>query len=247
MENRREEADALFIKAVDLGVKEWMPYAFAADSVFDHVSPSSEDVARARALYEKAIALNPDAAHAYAGLGMTYVDGDGDPKAGIAALEKAMMLDPRNLDAAANLALLYLRTGRRADAVKLIDGPLADSADHRLRVRDALLLVDANAAIEQIRAGHVAEGTEVLTKIATEIHDPSVKAQIDDLLASVHGMTRRQDQAQELNRAVSFAVSRKFDEALAIVDRLLPEVKDEEMLAKLHELRKQLLAARNKR
>lgn len=216
MQGRRAEADALFIKAVDLGVREWMPYAYAADSlVNEHVSPSAEDVAKARALYEKAIALNPDAAQAYAGLGMTYIDGDGDPKAGIAALEKAMQLDPRNLDTVANLALLYLRTGRRADAVKLIDGPLADDAERHLRVHDALLLADATSAIDASPAADM--------------------------------LTPRRDQAQELNRARSFAVSRKFDEALAIVDRLLAEVKDAELLAKLHELRKQLLAAKKKR
>jgi len=42
---------------------------------------------------------------------------------------------------------------------------------------------------------------------------------------------------------VSFAVSRKWNEALAIIDRLLPEVKDEELAGKIRDLRKQVVTA----
>ncbi len=246
LRNRRSEADALYVRAVELGTKEWLAYAFAADSLLDHVSPSSADLLKARALYEKAMALNPGAAHAYAGYGMTFVGGDGDPKSGIAALEKAVKLDPRDVDSFANLALLYLHNGRRADAAKLIDGPLAEAGDRRVRVRDALLTFDANDAIEQIRAGRTAEGTEALTRIMPEVHDPAVRAQVEELLCTVQSYTRREDQAREYNRAVSFAVSRKWSEALAIVDRLLPEVKDAEMAAKIREFRKQVLEAKKR-
>jgi hypothetical protein len=71
------------------------------------------------------VAINPMPV-CYAGLGMTYLVGDGDPAADRCAGEGAPA-DPDNLDAVMNLALLYIRTGR-ADATKLIDGPLADEA-----------------------------------------------------------------------------------------------------------------------
>lgn len=241
--SRRNDADRLYARAVELGTREWLPYAFVADSLLDHVSPSEEDLAKARALYEKAVALNPDASHAYAGIGMTYVNGDGDPAVGIAALETAVRLDPRNGDAFANLALLYIRTGRRADAVKIIDGPLADASDRRLRVRDALLMADANDAIDQIRQGKKAGGTQTLTKLAGEIHDPAIKAQIEEVLGTVTTFDQHQELVRELNRAVSFAVNRKWSEALAILDRILPEIKDDDLAARAREVRKQVVEA----
>jgi Flp pilus assembly protein TadD len=238
------EAHQLYARAVELGAREWLPYAVLADSLLDHPAPAADDVARARALYTKAVTINPDAGHAYAGLGMTYLVGDGDPKAGIAALEKVRELDPDNLDAVANLALLYLRTNRRADAVRLIDGPLATATDERQRVQDALLLVDANAAIELVRQGKTAEGSEILTKIVGHVHDPSMKAQIEEVLATVESSDLRQQQAREFNRAVSLALEKKWAEALYIVDRLLPEVKDPEMLEKIQAFRKQVGVAK---
>lgn len=246
LQNRRSEADALYARAVELGAREWLPYAFAADGLLDRQSRSPADLLKARALYERAIALNPDAAHAWAGLGMTFVEGEGDPKTGVTALEKAVKLDPHDLDSFANLALLYLHNGRRADAVRLVEGPLAGAGDRRVRVQDALLTFDANAAIEQIRAGKTAEGTEALTRIMPDVHDPAVRAQIEETLSSVQAYTQREDQAREFNRAVSFAVSRKWNEALLIVDRLLPEVKDEVMAAKIREFRKQVLEAKKR-
>jgi tetratricopeptide (TPR) repeat protein len=243
LERRNSEANELYVRAVELGAREWLPYAIVADGLLDHSSPPAADVARARALYERAVAINPDAGHAYAGLGMTYLVGDGDPAAGIAALEKARQLDPDNLDAVANLALLYIRTNRRAEAMKLIDGPLADAADRRNRVQDALLLMDANAAIELVRQGKTTEGTGTLTKIVGEIHDPTIKAQIEEVLATVEASDVRQQQVREFNRAMSLALSRKWAEALYIVDRLLPEVKDPEMVAKIEAFRKQVAEA----
>jgi Flp pilus assembly protein TadD len=245
--HKTPEAQKLYARAVELGAREWLPYAVVADSLLDRVDPPAADVARARTLYEKAVTINPDAGHAYAGLGLTYVIGDGDPKAGIAALEKSLQLDPANLDAVANLALLYIRTNRRAEAVKLIDGPLAAAGDRQWRVQDALLLMDANAAIEQLRQGKTTEGSELLTKIAEQLHDPSVKAQIVEILATVQAADVRQQQAREFNRAVSFAVSRKWAEALFIIDRLLPDVKDPETLAKIQEFRRQVAQAAKKK
>ena len=244
--NKRTEADDLYRRAVELGVREWMPYAFLADSLLDHQAPPPATVAEARALYEKAVAINPDAGHAYAGLGLTYVIGDGDPEAGIAALRKAIELVPENLDAVVNLALLYIRTNQRAEAVKLIGGPLADAGVRRQPVEDALLLMDANAAIEMVRQGKVAEGSEILTKIEEQIHDPSVKEQIAEILTTVQASDERQQQVREFNRAMSFAVSHQWAEALYIVDRLLPDVKDPEMAAKIKEFRKQVAAAKKK-
>jgi tetratricopeptide (TPR) repeat protein len=246
LQNRRSAADALYARAVELGSREWLPYAFAADGLLDRASRSPADLLKARALYERALVLNPDAAHAWAGFGMTFVGGDGDPNTGMAALVKAVKLDPHDLDSYANLALLYLHNDRRADAVRLVEGPLAGAGDRRVRVQDALLTFDANAAIEQIRAGKTAEGTEALTRIMPEVHDPAVRAQIEETLSSVQAYTQRDDQAREFNRAVSFAVSRKWSEALAIVDRLLPEVKDEVMAAKIREFRKQVAEAKKR-
>ncbi len=243
LEGKLAEAHQLYARAVELGAGEWLPYAVVADGLLDHSSPAADDVARARALYTRAVAINPDAGHAYAGLGMTYLVGDGDPNAGIAALGKARELDPDNVDAAANLALLYLRTNQRAEAVKLINGPLAEATDSRQRVQDALLLMDANAAIELVRQGKTAEGSETLAQIIGQVHDPTMKAQIEQVLSTVEASDLRQQQAREFNRAVSLALEKKWAEALYIVDRLLPEVKEPAMLEKIQAFRKQVAVA----
>ncbi len=104
-------------------------------------------------------------------------------------------------------------------------------------------MADANDAIDQIRQGKKAEGTETLTKLAGEIHDPAIKAQIEEVLGTVTTFDQHQEQVRELNRAVSFAVSRKWSEALAILDHILPEIKDDELAARAREVRKQVVEA----
>jgi Flp pilus assembly protein TadD len=234
------ESDALYEKAVELGVKEWMPYSIVAD----HLVGRGE-LMKARALFERAAKLNPDAPHAWAGIGVTYVGAEGDMKLGIAALERSLKLDPGQEDAAANLAQLYIREGRRDEARKLLEQPpLADDVKASRLVRDALLADDARRAVELIRAGKEAEGTEALTKIVPQVHDPILRAQIEQSLTKLQQGSEEQQQIRELNRARSYAVNRQWKEALEIVDRLLPAIRDASLREQVVAFRKQVEIAK---
>jgi tetratricopeptide (TPR) repeat protein len=233
---KRAESDALYETAVQLGVKEWLPYAIVGDRLAGRGKPLE-----ARTFYERAAKLNPDAPHAWAGIGMTYVGAEGDVKPGIAALERSLKLDASQEDAAANLAQLYIREGRRDEARKLLDtAPLADDLTASRVVRDALLADDARDAVELIRKGKEAEGTEALTKIVPQIHDPTLRAQIEKALTTVQEATQEEQQIRELNRARSFAVNRQWKEALEIVDRLLPAIHDASLREQVVAFRKQV-------
>jgi tetratricopeptide (TPR) repeat protein len=108
----------------------------------------AEELARARALFAKSTQLDPAMARAWAGLGATYTF-DPDPTAGIAALEKSLALAPADEEAAFYLVQLYARTGRRAEAQKLVDTVIAPAGNRQLlgHAREALLA----AEIEEVR------------------------------------------------------------------------------------------------
>jgi len=242
LDRKHDEADALYLRAVELGVKEWTPYAVAADRLVDRGVPSPADVAKARTLYERAAVLNPDAARAWAGIGATYVGASGDVKPGIAALEKGMKLDGKDAAVAANLALLYLHDGRRAEAQRLVDGPpLANDVELSGRILDALAAGIDRQGADLIPQGKKTEGTETLTGLAPPAHDPAPRPGIGQDGSPQPPASEEQRQMRELNRARSFAVNRHWKEALEIVDRLLPTVRDPKLAAQAKELRKQIV------
>lgn len=116
-ERRYDDADALFAKALGLEPKDDLPYLAAGWSLLDR----HRDMARARQLFEKALALHPDSPRALEGIGETYVhDTAADPAPGIDALQRSLALAPTQSDVAYNLVVLCARAGRRADAEKAL-------------------------------------------------------------------------------------------------------------------------------
>lgn len=237
VEGKRSEADALYQRAVDLGVKEWLPYALIGDSILDG-GTAEEELAKARALYAKAVALNPDAAHAYAGLGATYVASSLDVRPGIAALEKSLQLDAEQFETMTNLAVLYARAGRRADAMRLIDGGLAGNHEQQTRAREAVLATDAQHAIERFNQTHAQEAIDELRAIGQQTTNGELRSQIELSLATLRDNDTRQQQLRDFSRAVFLATNRKYTEALRIADALLPNIEDAELAAKVREFRK---------
>jgi Flp pilus assembly protein TadD len=247
VEGKRNDADALYARAVQFNVHEWLPYAMVADTLLDG-SSSDDDLVKARALFAKAIELNPDAAHAYAGLGATYVNAtSNDVAPGIAALEKSIQLDSEQYDVMFNLVALYVRAGRRADAMRMIDGPLAASRRDQLRARDLVLANDAQHASERLQQTRAPEALEELKKIAAQTNSGELREQIELLVSTVESDQVRQQQVRDYNRAVLLAQNRKYAEALEIADELLPKIEDADFAARVREFRTHVAGALKKR
>ena len=81
--------------------------------------PNQEGVALAREAYGKALAIDPDYAPALAGLGFIAMYGDNDLAGAATRFERALALDPSNLDVLANAANLLRNLGRLDEALAL--------------------------------------------------------------------------------------------------------------------------------
>ncbi len=127
--------DAQFEKAVALGTGKAIVYRQYGRTLLQR-----QQAKRAREMYAKAVELNPAVADAHIGLGRTYLLLPGDPKPGIAELEKGLELDPQNSDAATDLVRLLVRSGDRDAANAVIDKHIAPFADAEVlrRARDLI-------------------------------------------------------------------------------------------------------------
>src|SRR6185295_4434466 len=116
--------------------------------LLDHLErPTPENIAKARAMFEKAIALNARSPYAYAGLGAAYFEAGEDEKA-IAAYIHSLALEPRD-DVAFNLVALYARNGKRELAQGIIDRYIVPrgNTDLEKNARETLLTSDLNRAV----------------------------------------------------------------------------------------------------
>jgi tetratricopeptide (TPR) repeat protein len=140
---KQGSGDPLFEKAVALGNGGATVYRQYGRSLIDrqHEHPDAVQVAKARSLFEKAVALNPKVAEAHIGLGMTYLLTPGDVHVGISELEKGLELDPGNINAAMNLVVLLVRAGERQRAEEVIDKKIAPVADAEM-LRQARALIE---------------------------------------------------------------------------------------------------------
>jgi len=238
-QKKRAEADAAFEKAVQLGSKNDLPYVMYADSILEQIDTSMrrnagappDKVARARELYRSAIARNPSSARAHAGLGATYIAGNDDAAAGIEALQRSLALAPAQEDVTFNLIALYARAGRRDDAAKLADS-FPSSADPEMirQARENVLIADLRRAEELVRQGQRTEGTALMKSVSEQTTNQQLKQRIATAMAAM-------DQDDLLRKALEKAQSGEYQEALALVDGLIPKITDPEMLASAKELR----------
>jgi tetratricopeptide (TPR) repeat protein len=246
-QRQNAEAEANFDKAVQLGSRDAQPYLLYGESILRRVDASvrhnagapSADVLKARELFRKATALNPSSAPAFSGLGATYTMSPADdPRPGIEALERSIALAPAEVDAIFNLILLDARAGRVAEATKSLD-VLARLADPEMvrQARENLYIADLNHASELLRAGKRAEGTEIMKRVAAETTNAELKAQIDEQLASVKHVDAANHQISDFQLVVNKASDGKFQEALAMIDALLPTITEPELLSAAKEFR----------
>jgi len=249
-QRQHDDAETYFEKAVTLGSRDALPYMLYGDSMLRRFEanlrsgggvPPAADVAKARDLFRKATELNPSSAIAFAGLGATYTLRLDDAAAGIAALERSLALAPAEEGTLFNLVMLEARSGRRDEATKHLDA-LARVADANTvrRARENLFIADLNQASELGRAGKQAEAAEIMKRVAAQTTNEALKAQITEQLSAKDHVDTVNGQVSDFQRAVEKANAGKFKEALALIDALLPTIKEPELLAAAKDFRRKV-------
>jgi len=213
-------------------------------------------LARARDLLNRAIKIRPNFAEAYIELGNLANLPGGDLKGGIQALEKARTLMPSRLDASMNLFFLYLESDNRAAAQALFDKVIVPQKDEgairwaRMQLEDHDRIHQApgaeatdklggkgpaippdEALFEQRKRSHI----EVLEK-ALKDADPESRKRLEEEIERVRAQVNFPAQVDAFNQAVKLANARDYPGARAILEKLLPQVRDVDLHRRVEQM-----------
>ena len=224
------------------------------DAAIDAASPA---LARAREMLRKAIRLQPEFAAAHAELGASYVTAAGDVTPGIAALETARRLFPSEMMFAENLVHLYLRNDQPEEARALVEGVLGRAGN-----RNAL--ASARVALQQNDEAHAprtagdrplspeekarrAEAKQAVLQLLQEAlertQDPDERRRLEESIRAHRDGSDAEDlnrQVAAFNRAVALANGRDYQDAIALLQKLQPDIKDPELAAQTRDLLERL-------
>jgi len=97
---RQKESEAAFARAVEIGTDDGDVYFLLGRAIIDRanneaVVPQAE-VLKARAMFARAVELQPDSLRAWQGLAVTYLHVEDDLAPGMAAAQRAIALAPAN-------------------------------------------------------------------------------------------------------------------------------------------------------
>ena len=113
-------SEAAFSRAIELNSSSYFVYYFDAQARLRRGVPAPEDRAEVAASLEKAVAMNPQFAAAYAALASVYSMQPETQDKAIQAGVKAVKLEPGNLNYAINYGYVLLNAGKVEDAKILI-------------------------------------------------------------------------------------------------------------------------------
>ena len=198
--------------------------------------------------FERAAQLDPASARAWAGIGATYIVSSGDFKAGIAALEKSLSLGAAQDDVAFNLVQLYARAGRREDAQRIVDSVLSKSSDPELirRAHDAVVFADVKRAEDLLNTGKREEAAALAKHALSETTNDAAKEYLNRLITAADEQAGRAKQIDTINAAIRQANVHNYDDALKILDGLLPQITDADLKGRVEKLRTDIAAKRNR-
>jgi tetratricopeptide (TPR) repeat protein len=232
------------------------------------------ELATVRELLGMSLQIDSSRAEAFAELGFTYLYDPEGVDEGISLLEQARASMPSRMDVVYNLMLLHLRKGDRDAAEQLAASILAHAKDPSLiqGVQEALKNDDGasqaaaestevdlyDQAVRKLNAGDLdgaIAGLERFLRAGTDSvlvgRALRARAEAEQALEQRRRVTaanRRRDdvdrQVDLYNQALAKAQAGESKQALAILERLVPAVKDPELARKARELL-DLLNARN--
>jgi len=142
----------------------------------------------AQALYRRAIALRPSFASAYQWLGNSLWSG-GQIKPGIAALERASVLDPRSAIIANNHGMALIALGRYADAEALCEPILKSAPDNH-----SCLESTGFAALD---LGDFSQARILFARYAA-VTNPGAQAEVNEVFDALQGHGDRHAMAVRL-------------------------------------------------
>ena len=234
---RAAEAKGAFEQAVRLGTRDAAIYVSYGASLFER-----REIARSREMFQKAVELDPSLARAWTGLGGTYILADDDRAAGIRALEKALALAPGQRDAAFGLVQLYAQDGRASEAQNLIDTVLvpAGDADMLAHAREAMLDIDIDRAVRLLNDRKIDEAIPILRAVLAKTTDAARKTEIEGMLTTIEFNRLTAKQVEVMNSVITLANTGRRAEAAAALDQLIPEIRNDQLLAWAKEVREKL-------
>jgi tetratricopeptide (TPR) repeat protein len=241
----RKAATASYEQAVALGSTDPNVYIIYGATIVERLNGTSptaatrQELLRARQLFERAAQLEPSSSRALAGIGATYVGVTGDLTPGVTALEKSLALAASQQDVAFNLIQLYATAGRRADAQRVYDVVLKNGSDARLAQmgREALLLADVRVAEKLLKSGNYDEAVTLINGVLRQSSNEALKLHLQQVLTQIDQDVAQKRLSETVNLAIDKAKAGKYQEALALLDELLPTIKDLETKTRVVELR----------
>ena len=142
----------------------------------------------AQALYRRAIALRPSFASAYQWLGNSLW-GSGQLDAGVAALERASVLDPRSAIIANNHGMALIALGRHADAKALCVPMLKLAPDNHSCLE--------STAFAELQLGDLSQARNAFAGYAT-VTNPGARAEVGAVFDALQGHGDRHAMAVRL-------------------------------------------------
>ncbi|MBI4170033.1 MAG: tetratricopeptide repeat protein [Acidobacteria bacterium] len=250
---RHDDAVGHFEKALALGQDDYLTYFRFGEALHDRLQATGAggaaqaggapvDLERVRELFIKAIQGNPGFAEAYVSCALTFSQGGADRDRAIKLLEAARAMLPSRPDIAVNLVFLHAARGDLQRARHLVDRVLARLGDPGAlaAARDTLERFESRSraatAKEKAPPSPLANMEEA---IAGE-RDPEIKRNLEDHALELQELKEYNRQVDVYNEAVALANQGKFKEAIALIEKLLPQIKNHDLAVQTRTFLQQL-------
>jgi tetratricopeptide (TPR) repeat protein len=244
LQGRHDEAASAYEKAIQLdpdyavayeryGQSLLAQYIERAGGRVELTGAMPEVMVKARGLLAKSVELDPKSMNAHAAFGKTFMFGDEDVSAGIASLTTAARALPARTDILYDLLVLQVRAGNRTAARSILKEALRYRADDELLAlaEMAVLSLDLKRAEALLAEGKLEESMAVFERVADETRDPELEQQIRARLAATRSFNEAESILGLYNHAMDTINAGNYEEALVILEQLVPRIDSPELKA----------------